>query len=41
VDFFHIDCAITVKRIYVFYALEVGYYRSVHILGATSNPTAA
>ena len=38
VDFFHVDCAITLKRIYVFFALEVGS-RYVHILGATSNPT--
>ena len=30
VDFFHVDCAVTLKRIYVFFALEVGH-RYVHI----------
>ena len=37
---FHVDCAITLKRIYVFFALEVGS-RYVHILEATSHPTGA
>ena len=40
VDFFHVDCAIILKRIYVFFAVEVGS-RYVHILGATSHPTGA
>jgi hypothetical protein len=40
VDFFHVDCAVTLKRIYVFFALELGS-RYVHILGATSHPTGA
>jgi transposase InsO family protein len=38
VDFFHVDCAVTLKRTYVFFALEVGS-RYVHILGTTSHPT--
>ena len=40
VDFFHVDCAITLKRIYVFFALKVGS-RYVHVLGTTSHPTGA
>jgi putative transposase len=36
-DFFHLDCAVTLKRIYVFFVLEVGN-RSVHLLGTTTNP---
>ena len=40
VDFFHVDCAITLKPIYVFFALEVGH-RYLHILGTTSHPTGA
>jgi putative transposase len=40
VDFFHVDCAVTLKRIYVFFALEVAS-RYVHILGTSSHPTGA
>ena len=39
-DFFHVDCALTLKRIYVFFALEV-HNSYVHILGTTSHPTGA
>jgi putative transposase len=37
VDFFHVDCAVTLNRIYVLFALEVSS-RYVHILGLTTNP---
>jgi putative transposase len=36
-DFFPVDCAVTLKRISVFFVLEVGN-RSVHLLGTTTNP---
>jgi hypothetical protein len=32
VDFFHIDCAVTLRRLYVVFALEVGD-RYLYVLG--------
>ncbi|WP_237047748.1 hypothetical protein [Lentzea guizhouensis] len=36
-DFRYVDCAVTVKRVCVFFVMEVGT-RYVHILGTTTNP---